>query len=117
MDTIIISELEVYYSVGVTDEERQTPQRLLITMEMISDLAKASVSDDIDHTVNYFEVSQRVLRFGEGRSWKLIERLASDLADVILREFGPRSVFVEVKKFVIPQARFVAVRLSRLKSE
>ncbi len=117
MDTIIISELEVFYSVGVTDEERQTPQRLLITVEMISDFTNATSSDDVEHTVNYFEVSQRLLRFGDGRSWKLIERLASDLADLILKEFGPRSVFVEVKKFVIPQARFVAVRLSRLKSE
>jgi len=30
-----------------------------------------------------------------------------------LTEFGPDTVSVEVKKFVIPQARHVAVRLTR----
>ena len=54
-----------------------------------------------------------LLGFGADRSWKLIEKLAADIAAMILTEFGPDTVSVEVKKFVIPQARHVAVRLTR----
>ena len=117
METIIISDLEVFYSIGVAPEERSDPQRLLISVEMSADFSRAAASDNIDHTINYFDVSQLLLHFGEQRSWKLIEKLASDLADVILKVFAPKSVIIEVKKFVIPQARFVSVRLSRQKSK
>jgi dihydroneopterin aldolase len=58
-------------------------------------------------------VSQRLLKFGEGQSWKLIEKLAADIADLVLSEFKPQSVKVEVRKFAIPKARHVAVSLTR----
>ena len=112
-DTIIISDLEVYYHVGVPDEERAAPQRLLISIRMEADFSAAIASDDLRATINYFAVCQRVLGFGEGKSWRLIEKLAGDIAETILREFKPQAVHVEVKKFIIPEARYVGVCLSR----
>jgi 7,8-dihydroneopterin aldolase/epimerase/oxygenase len=111
---ISIIDLEVFYRVGVPDAERAQPQRLLLTVEMESDFSAAARSDAIADTIDYFAVSQRLLKFGEGREWKLIEKLAADIADMILTEFKPQSVKVEVKKFVIPQARHVAVSLTRV---
>ena len=43
----------------------------------------------------------------------MIEKLAADVADLVLKEFRPQRVFVEVKKFIIPQARYVAVSLTK----
>jgi len=113
MDSIQIADFEVYYRVGVPDAERATPQRLLITVEMFLDFAAAAAGDDLTQTINYFEVCQRLSEFGRNREWKLIEKLGSDLSEMILRDFRPASVTVEVKKFIIPQARFVSVRLAR----
>ena len=113
MDTIAISDLEVAYHVGVPEAERRSPQRLLISLEMQKDFSSASRTDDLKETIDYFELSQRLLAFGKGKEWKLIEKLAEDLARMILQEFGPAAVSVEVKKFVIPDARHVAVRVSR----
>ncbi len=113
MDFITIKDLEVSCSVGVTEAERAHPQRLLVTVELYADLAGAAATDDLGRTIDYFAVSQRLLRFGEGRSWKLIETLASEIAARLLAEFGPAAVVVEVKKFVIPEARWVSVRLQR----
>ena len=110
---ISIVDLEVFYRVGVPDEERAKPQRLLMTVEMDCDFSKAAKSDEVRDTIDYFTVSQRLLKFGEGRSWKLIEKLAADIADVVLVEFKPQSVTVEVKKFPIPQARHVSVKLTK----
>jgi len=110
---ISIVDLEVLYRVGVPQTERAQPQRLLLTVEMDFDFAKAAKSDAIADTIDYFAVSQRLLKFGDGREWKLIEKLATDLADMILAEFKPRTITVEVKKFPIPQARHVSVAVTR----
>jgi 7,8-dihydroneopterin aldolase/epimerase/oxygenase len=110
---ISIIDLEVFYHVGVPDAERAQPQRLLLTVEMESDFSAAAQSDSIADTIDYFTVTQRLLKFGDGKSWKLIEKLAADIADMVLGEFKPKSVSVEVKKFIIPQARYVSVNLKR----
>jgi hypothetical protein len=48
---------------------------------------------------------------------KLIETLAVDLARMIIGEFGAKTVTVEVKKFVISQARHVSVSVTRSQEE
>jgi FolB domain-containing protein len=113
MSKITIADLEVFYHVGVTEEERARPQRLLVTADIGFDFSVAAVSDRLEKTINYYEVAQDLLKFGEGRSWKLLEKLALNLADMILLKYQPQAVTVEVKKFVIPQARHIAVSLTR----
>lgn len=113
LSKITIADLEVFYRVGVTDAERAQPQRLLLTLEMQADIASAAQTDQIERTINYQEVVNRLLQFGENRSWNLIETLASNIADFVLAEYRPHSVAIEVKKFVIPQARYVSVSLTR----
>ena len=110
---ISIVDLEVFYCVGVPEAERAKPQRLLLTVEMEHDFSKATKSDGIADTIDYFAVSRRLLKFGEGRSWKLIEKLAADLAGMILAEFKPQSITVEVKKFPVPEARHVSVTVTK----
>jgi len=113
MSRISIVDLEVFYRVGMPDAERAQPQRLLLTVEMECDFSKAAKTDSIADTIDYFAVSQRLLKFGEGREWRLLEKLAADIAGMVLAEFKPQSVTVEVKKFVIPQARHVSVSMTR----
>ena len=113
MDKIIINDLEVFYRVGVPEEERAKAQRLLLVVEISQDLRSAAATDELAETINYFAVAQRLLRFGEGRSWRLIEKLATDIAEMILNDFEPDAVSVEVKKFILPEARHVSVRIER----
>lgn len=112
-DRITIADLEVHYRVGVTEEERSRPQRLLITVEMDHDFATAAARDNLADTIDYGKVCESLLHFGEDCHWELIETLAAEIATMVLEEFKPRQVSVEVKKFIIPQARHVAVRLTR----
>ena len=113
MDLIRIADLEVFFHVGVPEDERASAQRLFLSVDMEINAGEAASKDDLNLTIDYSAVSRRMLRFGDGRSWKLIEKLAADLAEMILAEFGPRRVRVEVKKFIIPQARFVSAEVSR----
>jgi FolB domain-containing protein len=113
MSKITIVELEVFYHVGVSDQERAAAQRLLVTADMTFDFASAAISDRIEKTINYQDVAQELIKFGGNRSWKLLEKLVSNLADMILAKYHPQAVMVEVKKFSIPQARHVSVSLTR----
>lgn len=112
-DAIIIDELEVFFRVGVPDEERANPQRLLVTVEMGVDTASAAESDDITKTVDYFQVSNRIKELGQGREWRLIETLAEDIARLVLEYGLVDRAQVEVSKFILPDTRRVAVRIVR----
>lgn len=113
MSRISIVDLEVFYHIGITDEERAKPQRLLITVEMDFDFSAAALSDRLEKTINYFDIAQELLKYGDGRSWRLLEKLAANVADLIMVKHHPEAVLVEVKKFPIPQARYVSVAVTR----
>jgi len=113
MSRITIVDLEVFYSVGVSEEERATPQRLLLTVDLSVDISSAAISDRIEKTINYQDLAGELLKFGEGRSWKLLEKLVSSLADFVFARYKPQSVLVEAKKFTVPQARYVAVTTTK----
>ena len=114
-DFIHIEELEVFGRVGVTENERAKPQRLLISVDMSHDFSVAAVSDRLEKTIDYHEVVQDLLKYGDGRNWKLVEKLATNIADFLLAKYRPAAVAVEIKKFAIPQARYVAVSLTKTK--
>ena len=113
MSFITIVDLEVFYRVGITDEERAKPQRLLLTIDLKYDFSSAAVSGRIGRTIDYHEVTRHLLKLGETRNWRLIESVATDVADRLLTDFRPESVTVEVKKFSIPEARYVSVSLTK----
>lgn len=115
MDTITIKDLGVLCNIGVPDEERAKPQRLLITVEMSGDFSTAAQSDDIAHTINYYDVSQRITKLCATKPFKLIERLADEIARILLNDFGAAQATVEVKKFILANARHVSFRLTRTK--
>ncbi len=113
MSRIAIVDLEVHYCIGLTDEERAKPQRLLLTVDMETDISLAALSDRIEKTINYQHLVDDLLEFGKNRSWKLLEKLVSNIADLVLTKYKPQSVVVEARKFVIPQARYVSVTETR----
>jgi FolB domain-containing protein len=114
MDVIHIHDLEVFYRVGVPDEERAQPQRLLLDIQLHLDFRPAAATDDLTKTIYYFAVTQQLLKFGEGRQWKLIEKLAEDIATTLLSTYGPARIRLEIKKFIIPETKYISVIIERL---
>jgi len=113
MDQIIIQDLEVFYRIGVPEMERAQPQRLLVSVILDLDFQAAAKNDDLLRTINYFEVCQRVLNFGLDREWRLLETLSCELSTMILNQFSPAKVGIEIKKFIIPEARYISVKMVR----
>jgi dihydroneopterin aldolase len=109
MANITIIDLEVFWRVGVPDVERAQPQRLLVSVDMLFDFSVAAKNDRPNRTIDHAEVIQVMTDYGIGRDWKLIEKIAAGLGNLVLTKFSPDGVMVEVKKFPIPQARYVSV--------
>jgi len=112
-DTIHIEQLEIYARVGVPDEERTTSQRLTVTLTLWPKFPLHDLEDDLHRTVNYSAVARAVREFTKERRDKLIETLAEEIAQHLLANFAIRRVQIELRKFVLPDAQFVSVTLSR----
>ena len=114
-DSIRINGLEVQVRIGVPDEERAAPQKLVIDVVMESDFR--GIADDIARTTDYAAVAAWLKEECARREWRLLETLAEDLAAGLLSRF-PRvgAVALQIRKFVLPQTRDVSVTLRREQS-
>lgn len=81
---------------GVTLEERMEPQPFEVDVTLWTDLASAAANDDLAQTVDYAAVFPEVARIVEDTSFRLIESLATAVADAILAG-QPRVTSVEVR--------------------
>lgn len=113
MNEIIIKGLSVTCHVGVPDEERSRPQRLLIDATLTPRVAFADLDDDIVHTADYDLAARRLAAVAKARPRRLIETLAVDLADMLLAEFPLTHAEIEIRKFILPNTEYVAVRCRR----
>jgi dihydroneopterin aldolase len=114
-DSVHIEQLEVFGRVGVTENERSAPQRLALTITLWPGTAFNELEDDISCTVNYSAAADAARDFVRDNSFKLIETLGDALASHLLKTFSINKLEIEVRKFVLPQAKYVAVSLVRAK--
>jgi 7,8-dihydroneopterin aldolase/epimerase/oxygenase len=113
VDKITIKDLEVNTQIGVTEAERAQTQQLLITVVMERDLAEAGRTDTEAATTPYDVVADLIRQVVTQRPRKLIEAVADEIAEAILSRRLAVAVTVEVKKFSVPQAQYVAVEIRR----
>ena len=98
MNKVIIKDLLVRAILGINPDERVKKQDILINIVMYADIRRAAETDDIEDAVNYKSITKRVIEHVEEGSDFLVERLVSDLARIIVTEFGVERVMVRVEK-------------------
>lgn len=116
MDRILIPGLRELGVHGVLPEEQVRPQPFEVSLELHVDLAKAGETDDLADTVDYGAVCDAVSHVVASESYRLLERLASRIAEVCTADPRVRGVVVEVRKLHPPvhaQVDHVAVRIER----
>jgi dihydroneopterin aldolase len=98
LDTVFIRGLQVPTIVGVHDWERQVKQVLVFDVEMAADVPRAAREDNVDDALDYSAVCQMITRVvAEGR-FKLVETVADRLADLLMSEYQPSWLRLEVQK-------------------
>ena len=112
-DSIEIEELELFARVGITENERANPQRLTLTITVWPRAQFEDLEDDIGNTTNYSALCAVARDFARSRTSHLIETLVTELAAELLRAFPIEKVRLELRKFVLPDAKHVAVIVTR----
>ncbi|MFP3029508.1 MAG: bifunctional dihydroneopterin aldolase/7,8-dihydroneopterin epimerase [Arsenophonus sp.] len=117
MDIIFIEQLSVFTTVGVYDFEKIIQQKLLLDIEMGWDNQLAAKSDKVEYCLDYAHVSQVLIKHIKTQKFALIERVAEEVADIILNQFNGCWVRVKVcKPGGVAQAKQVGVIIEREKS-
>ena len=98
MDRIVVPELRLQARVGVGEEERARPQRVVLRVELRLDLGPAGASDALSDTVDYEAVCELAERIVRSRPFELIEAMAEEVAAALLDELDVREARVRVRK-------------------
>ncbi|TQF69676.1 dihydroneopterin aldolase [Pseudoalteromonas luteoviolacea] len=117
MDKVYISQLHVETIIGVYDFEKESKQSLYFDIEMSTDITQAAKTDDINLTVDYANVSERVIALSTSIQVELLETLLERLAEMILNEFAVSDVKIKVSKpAAVAQAQTVGIEIFRTKN-
>ncbi|MFZ2168045.1 MAG: dihydroneopterin aldolase [Methylococcaceae bacterium] len=114
MDIIFLGGLEIETIIGIYDWERETKQTVVLDIEMAVDIQKAAETDDIQFTLDYKTVSKRIIGFVESSQFFLVEKLITEIANIIRNEFDVPWVKITLnKKGAIRGASDVGIIIER----
>lgn len=114
MDLVLIETLGVDTVIGVYEWERTITQRLLLDLELATDIRPAAASDDIALTLDYAAISERIIAFAAEHEFALVETFAERLADSLREEFAIAWLRLTIRKpAAVPAAAAVGVSIAR----
>ena len=113
-DTLTIEGIAVACRIGVTEEERATPQTIHLDVEVVIDAAKATATDQVKDAVDYAALVSAVKALAQSRPFTLMETLAEATASLVLAQCGMPWVRVRIKKRALPGIDHAAVEITRM---
>ena len=114
MDKVYIKNLEVEAIIGIFAWEREVKQIISINIEMDFNNKKAARTDNIKDALDYKKVGKIVTAYVKKSKFKLVERLAEKIAQIILKEFPVSSLIVSVTKpGAMRGSESVGIRITR----
>ena len=117
-DRIFVRDLRTEAIIGIFDWERKVRQTLSFDLEFPGDIRRAAATDRIEDTLNYKSVAKRVLAFVEASECQLVETLAEQVAQLILREFAVEWVKITLNKpGALRGSRDVGVEIERARAD
>ena len=116
-DQIVLTRIHGFGYHGLFDHERENGQDFYVDLSLSVDLTAAAISDSIDDTVNYAEITDLVVEEITSNPVNLIEKLAARIAERVLSQhLKVISVVVTVHKPQAPvaaQLKDIAVVVAR----
>lgn len=117
-DKVFIEGLTVFTVIGVYDWEQTIKQKLVLDIEMDWDHRVAASTDDVNFCLDYARVTQGIIDHLTQHRFALIERVAEEVAKLLIDTFSVQKVKVKVSKpDAIAMANNVAVLIKRQKKK
>jgi dihydroneopterin aldolase len=98
MDRIQLTGMSFQGRHGVRPHEREKAQEFVVDLEVDCNLAEPSRTDNIHDTIDYRELRAIAKDVIEGPSMRLLEALAGQIADRVLKIPGALAVSVRIAK-------------------
>ena len=101
-DTIELRGMRVMAYCGILPEEEERRQPFEIDVDVDCDLAKAGASDDLANTIDYGTLCAQIGALAEESRYGLLERFASDVANLVLDNDLALATRVTIRKLRPP---------------
>ena len=115
-DKIFLEGLIIPCKIGIFDWERKIKQRIVIDLEIPTNVRKAARRDSIADATDYKQIAKHIIRFVSESEFFLIETLAERLSESIFKKFKIKKLRLRVSK---PQAirgsKNVGIEITRFK--
>lgn len=112
MDTLSIESLSIYTHIGVYPWEKRILQQLKIDISL--SLSIENCNDNIANSIDYDELSKKVITFVQNNHFDLIETVAEQIAQLLKEQFSLAQVTIRVSKpHAISQAANVSICITR----
>lgn len=120
MDKVLLKGVEVFAFHGALPEENRLGQRFYIDLELYKDLRKAGREDSLEDTIHYGFVHDDIVKLAKENTYLLIERLAEEIAKLILTKYEVEKVKIRIRKPSAPiqgHFEYAGVEIERTKDE
>ncbi len=84
--------------IGVYDFEKVAPQKLIISVELGTDITQAAETDSVEHALNYDAISRFIDDTVRASRFDLLEALAKHLIDALFENFAMSSIRLTIEK-------------------
>ena len=98
MDKIHIRDLELYCKHGVYPEETFLGQKFLFDVTLYTNTRPAGLTDDLEKSINYGEISNQIKDYMSKNTYKLLEAAAENLCrELLLTTKGLEKIHLEIR--------------------
>lgn len=106
---IMIDNLSLTLSVGLLDHEREVPQRVIVSMRLLTDVTYLKNPDTF---IDYGAICERLKRLETAPHVELVETLAVTILDIAFEYDAVNKTFLKITKpDIIPDADHVGVEM------
>jgi len=120
-DLIALNEMVFYAYHGVYDSEKELGQRFIINFRAELDYNAAAENDDLDQTVNYGQIYNKIEETFKAKKYDLLESAAYNIIKSLFMAFPQlEAVEIEIKKPSVPIEGVLAgaaIKMSRKRTE
>ena len=83
---VFVRDLDLMALIGIYDQEKVEPQRIVVNVDLSVQEAEGPMSDDIDHVVSYEIVVKKIEAIVAAGHVNLVETLAEKFAEACLKD-------------------------------
>jgi dihydroneopterin aldolase len=119
-DRITLAGVKIYPHIGITPEERSTPQECLADLTLWCSFEAAAKTDSLDQSIDYCQVLATMQTVAGAKKYHLLETLAYEIIKNVLQSYPILRARIRLRKrpeILIKDLDFIEVEAEGLQPE